>query len=70
LVFIDFQQAFDSLAHNAVWHALKEKRVSQKVVTIIQAIYDMQCFTQKPGVRTYSSVEWSKTGLYSLTPAV
>jgi hypothetical protein len=70
LLFIDFQQAFDSLAHNAICQALKEKGVPQKVVTIIQAIYDMQCFAQKPGVRTYSCVEWSKTGLYSRNPAV
>jgi len=31
---------------------------------------DMQCSTQKSGTSKYSSVEWSKTGLYSLTAAV
>ena len=40
LVFIDFQQAFDTLAHNAIWQALKEIGVMQKIVTIIKAIYD------------------------------
>jgi hypothetical protein len=40
LVFIDFQRAFDTLAHNAIWQALKEKGVPQKIVTIIKAIYD------------------------------
>jgi hypothetical protein len=28
LVFIDFQQAFDTLARNAIWQALKEKGVA------------------------------------------
>jgi hypothetical protein len=28
------------LAHNAIWQALKEKGVPQKIVTIIKAIYD------------------------------
>jgi hypothetical protein len=27
LVFIDFQQAFDILAHNAIWQAQKEKGI-------------------------------------------
>jgi hypothetical protein len=27
LVFIDFQQAFDTLKHEAIWKALKEKKV-------------------------------------------
>jgi sorting nexin-29 len=40
LVFTDFQQAFDTLAHNAIWQTLKEKGVPQKMVTIIKAIYD------------------------------
>ena len=40
LVFIDFQQAFDTLAHNAIWQALKEKGVPQKIISIIKAIYD------------------------------
>jgi len=26
-VFIDFQQAFDNLAHNTIWQAVKEKGV-------------------------------------------
>ena len=37
LVFIDFQQAFDTLAHNAISQALKQKGVPQKILTIIQA---------------------------------
>jgi len=40
LVFKDFQQAFDTMVHNAIWQALKENGVPQKVVAIIQAIYD------------------------------
>ena len=40
LVFIDFQQAFDTLAHNAIWQALKEKGVPPKIVDIVKAIYD------------------------------
>ena len=40
LVFMDFQQAFDTLAHNAIWKALKEKGVPQKMVNITKAIYD------------------------------
>jgi len=39
LVFMYFQQAFDTLAHNAIWLALKEKGVPQKVLTIIKATY-------------------------------
>jgi hypothetical protein len=40
LIFIDFQQAFDTLVHNAIWQALNEKGVPQKIISIIQAIYD------------------------------
>jgi hypothetical protein len=40
VVFIEFQQAFDTLEHNTIWQALKEKGVPQKIVTIIKAIYD------------------------------
>jgi len=40
LVFIDFQQAFDTLAQDAIWQALKEKGVPQKIISIIQAIYE------------------------------
>jgi hypothetical protein len=39
-VFTDFQQAFDTLAHNAIWQVLKEKGEPQKIFTIIKAIYD------------------------------
>jgi hypothetical protein len=39
LVFIDFQQAFDTLAHNAIWKALKEKGVPQKIINIKKAIH-------------------------------
>jgi hypothetical protein len=39
LVFIDFQQTFDTLAHNVIWQALKEKCVP-KIISIIKAIYD------------------------------
>jgi len=38
LVFIDFQQAFDTLARDAIWLPLKEKGVPQKIISIIQAI--------------------------------
>ena len=38
--FIDFQQAFNTLAHNAIWQALKEKGVPQKIISITKAIYD------------------------------
>jgi hypothetical protein len=40
LVFIDFQQAFVILAHNALWKALKEKDVPQKIINIVKAIDD------------------------------
>ena len=40
LVFIDFQQAFDTLAHNAIWQTLKLKGVPQRTVTILKAIYN------------------------------
>ena len=40
LVFIDIQRAFDTLAHNAIWHALKEKVYRKKKVNIIKATYD------------------------------
>ena len=40
LVFIDFQQAFNTLEHEAIWKALKEKGVLQKIVSILQTIYD------------------------------
>ena len=40
LVFMDFQQAFDTLAHHAIWQALKEKGVPQKIVTMIKGTYD------------------------------
>jgi len=40
LVFIDFQQAFDTLARDAIWLALKEKGLPQKIISILQAIYE------------------------------
>ena len=40
LVFIDCQQAFDTLAHNAIWQALKENGVPQKIIAFIKAMYD------------------------------
>ena len=40
LVFIDFQQAFHTLARDAIWLAPKEKGVPQKIISIIQAIYE------------------------------
>jgi sorting nexin-29 len=40
LVFINFQQDFDTLAHNAIWQALEEKGVPQKIISVIKAIYD------------------------------
>ena len=40
LVFIDFQQTFVILAHNALRKALKEKDVPQKIINIIKAIDD------------------------------
>jgi hypothetical protein len=39
-VFIDFQEAFDTLKHEEIWKALKEKGVLHKIVIIIQTIYD------------------------------
>jgi hypothetical protein len=38
LLFKDFQQAFDTLAHDAIWTALQEKGVMQKLVNIIKTI--------------------------------
>ena len=38
LVFIDFQQAFDCLTRNAIWQALAEKGVSQKIIYITKSI--------------------------------
>jgi hypothetical protein len=40
LVFIDFQQVFDTLAHDAIWQALMEKGVPPKIISIIKAIYE------------------------------
>jgi len=40
LVFIDFQWAFDTLACDAIWQALKEKGVPPKIISIIKAIYE------------------------------
>jgi len=40
LVFINFQQAFDTLARDAIWLALKERCVPQKIISFIQAIYE------------------------------
>ena len=40
LVFIDFERAFDTLAHDAIWQALMEKRVPPKIISIIEAIYE------------------------------
>jgi hypothetical protein len=37
LVFIDFQQAFDTLARNAIWQALKKKGVPQQIISIIKS---------------------------------
>jgi hypothetical protein len=34
LVFIDFQQAFDTLEHEVIWKALQEKGVPQKKLAL------------------------------------
>jgi len=70
LVFIDFQQAFDTLEHEAIWKALKEKGVPKKIVSIIQTIYDQSTCNvlhkNQVSEPTYSA-EWSLTGLRSFT---
>jgi hypothetical protein len=36
LAFIDFQHAFDTLKHEAIWKALKEKGVPHKIFSLIK----------------------------------
>jgi hypothetical protein len=69
--FIDFQQAFDTLAHNAIWQALKENDVHKKV-TIEKAIYDQSTCNvlHKNQVSEPIPMLNGVTGLRSLTPAV
>lgn len=40
LTFIDFQKAFDTLSHNAIWTSLRCKGVPTKIINLIKAMYD------------------------------
>lgn len=39
LTFVDFERAFDTLLHSAIWNTLLEKGVPDKIVNIIKALY-------------------------------
>ena len=38
--FIDFEKAFDSIDHQVVWEILKHYGIPQKIISIIQQLYD------------------------------
>jgi hypothetical protein len=38
--FIDFENAFDSIDHQVVWKILKHYGIPQKIISIIQQLYD------------------------------
>jgi len=38
--FIDFEKAFDSIDHQVVWKILKHYGIPQKIISIIQQLYD------------------------------
>ncbi|KAI8115934.1 LINE-1 reverse transcriptase like protein [Lucilia cuprina] len=39
LVFIDFEKAFDTLHHSAIWNALRCKGVPEKIISLIGGLY-------------------------------
>lgn len=39
LVFIDFEKAFDTLKHSAIWSTLTCKGIPQKIINLIRALY-------------------------------
>ena len=38
--FIDFEKAFDSIDHQVLWNILKHYGIPQKIISIIQQLYD------------------------------
>ena len=39
-IFVDFERAFDSLKHTAIWQTLAERGVPSKLVNIIKELYN------------------------------
>lgn len=39
LVFIDFQKAFDTINHEAIWRSLAKRRFPEKIINLIKAFY-------------------------------
>lgn len=44
LLFIDFEQAFDSLRDNKLWMILKHYRIPDKMIQLIKMMYDEATF--------------------------
>ena len=40
MIFVDFERAFDSLKHTAIWQTLAERAVPTKLVNIIKELYN------------------------------
>lgn len=47
--FLDLNKAFDSISREALWHKLRKKGMSSKMVKRIQAIYEEVSFCVKGG---------------------
>lgn len=55
IAFIDFEKAFDSLNHDALWRILKSRGVPTKIISILQELYtDANCSVLHNGEKSES----------------
>ena len=47
MLFIDFERAFDTIKRHAIWTALKNVGVSEKIIVLIHELYQVQCALQR-----------------------
>ena len=67
--FIDFEMAFDSIDHQVLWKILKHYGIPQKIISIIQQLYDgFSCqVIHDENLTAIYCYYWCKTKMYPLS---
>ena len=52
LALVDFEKAFDSVEHSALWEVLRRQAVPEHYIQILQRLYSKQIATVQAGVRS------------------
>ena len=65
MLFIDFERAFDTIKRHAIWTALKNVGVSEKVIALIHELYrDVGCSVLFKGTKSNKfQVDSSSAGM-------